>query len=644
MSICGENTFLHAQILRSMGFITYRMRNYHSAKKYFQHSVTILRKVEDSSRMYIDSLYWLGCILYLLDDIYDSQRTLSVALRCTKREGQNRKEIVLIKLAQSRNFTNLNKRDDAMLCLRDVQQHMKSVSKYFLKNELIKVCLLYGEIYYNLEFVENAVLYTTKAVTLISATPDIDFITKEESFQQIIRIYSETGEFVLAREYISQYSQLISELFGYDSDKMAKVLETKGDIEMAMRNVEAATSSYKKALSIHNQCFHSIAECELLFKQSYAYSRLKSFDEGLKTLDILQDTVNMLPHAGVMSKRANILRASIHFKCNQKDEALRLYTQVLEEIQSLNDTSNLSRLSEAIPTLDIVEMFTNLASYHQNSLEEAGNFLSKAACLCFESGTQLESRWEHTLLNLCSLYEHFIYSNQSVSSNFSEMKMQLGRMYALAKGFNKAVSIFSEVLTYERKVENQLHVFHTLHNIGSCYIEIGDINNAIFVLNESVQLGEAILGREDTAVADTVYTLAKAYLFSDPIASIDHFQRSLRGRMDNYGINSLEALCTLQDLGHALVQIGKLDAALKVYRDAKNVELQLKTKDEKKTWNTTNFLLGEALLSKGTYELAMKYFKIFIGNPYKRGHGLQSDIPIALYKIGEQFNEEGSII
>jgi tetratricopeptide (TPR) repeat protein len=217
-------------------------------------------------------------------------------------------------------------------------------------------------------------------------------------------------------------------------------------------------------------------------------------------------------------------------------------------------------------------------------------------------------------------------------------------MYALAKGFNKAVSIFSEVLTYERKVENQLHVFHTLHNIGSCYIEIGDINNAIFVLNESVQLGEAILGREDTAVADTVYTLAKAYLFSDPIASIDHFQRSLRGRMDNYGINSLEALCTLQDLGHALVQIGKLDAALKVYRDAKNVELQLKTKDEKKTWNTTNFLLGEALLSKGTYELAMKYFKIFIGNPYKRGHGLQSDIPIALYKIGEQFNEEGSII
>ena len=221
------------------------------------------------------------------------------------------------------------------------------------------------------------------------------------------------------------------------------------------------------------------------------------------------------------------------------------------------------------------------------------------------------------------------------SKNLDSVQRNLGKTYICAKMFKRAITIFEDFLENQLNSDDLPQLSSTLHNIGTCYFEMGNIRKAVPILERTLKIGKAVLGYNHVHVADTSFTLARAYEISSNIeASISHCQETLKIRIDTYTMESVEVIQTMQVMGMTLVAADRIEGAINVFHDALRIQKRLLHQGDQFLCTFTHFYIAQAYLSNESAQMALKHLNLFIQSPYKRTFGKQTEVATALYQIG----------
>ena len=646
MDLSQGSTILHANVHRSIALLCYRMQDLTTAKKSFQHAIILLRKIELVQYILLaDSLYWLGCVLYLLGEIEASQKNLRSALSLFMKDREScAKMVMLTKLAQARNYVTIKKKAEASNCLKEATVGLNASKKVLLADELATVYALCGELYHSLQQVETAIIFTMKAINIIDRQANVEITTSIDVHCQIISMYCDVGEYGLAMDHAAIYSRLVTATYSEESEQVAKVYETLGNIENDLCHFGAAIDHYEKALRIQGETTRTIKYCQLLFKLAVNYDLGEEWEKGRQTYLRARKTATFVQDSESLQIRATIGEASILFKLDRRNEAVAIYLRVLEDLKHFEITEPSSSDSyRFLDSIELVQIFIDLGSYYLgNDAKKCEWYLNHAAQLSFADGLECEIKWRNTIAKLAAKHQSFldIYGPDQfviyTAIDFSVMNTNMGRLYIQSSDFNSAIAMFDNVMKRQQDNNDELQLCTTLHNIGSCYLEIGYIKNAIPLLKNASESSKAILGYGSIAVADSMYTLARAYtIASDVNASIPLLQNALKVRMDTYG-PGMQVLHTLHAMSTILLDVGRIDSALKVLRDAKRVQPKMPQKIDRSIINKTNLLIAKACIENGSLESGLEHLKTYIRNPYKRIGGLQPEIATSFYLAGEK--------
>ena len=647
LKLSQGNILLQAKVHRATAFLYYRTQDLIGAKHSFQHAIFMIRKVDEENKSLLgDSFYWVGCVLYLLDEIEASQKSFRAGLNIfmKNREGFA-KMVVLTKVAQARNYAKSLKRDEAVNCLKEATKGLNASKKKLTPDELVTVYALCGELYHSLQQVDIAISFTKKAINITDRQGNAEAMKSIDVHSQIIGMYLDVREYRLAKEHATIYSRLVTAKYSEKSQQIAKVQETLGDIENALDHIGPAIDHYEKALCIQGESLHTIEYCQLLSKLAIQYQANNCMEKAMKTFVKVRITATLVQDSEQLQIRATIGEASIFFKLGRKDEAVAIYLSLLDNLQQFEIKEPFSSDAyEGIDSIELVHIFVDLGSYYLS--DDAKNcewYLNCAAQLSFADGIESDTKWKGIIATLASKHQDFldIYgqdeSVRAPEANASTMKTNMGRLHIQASNFNCAVTTFLDVMKYQQNSEDKLQLSTTLHNIGSCFLEIGDIRNAILLLEDASEIGKAMLGYDNIAVADTMYTLARAYsVSSNADASIPLLQNALKVRMNAYDLDSIQVLHTLHAMGDTLLEVGRIDGALKVLRDAKRIQNKLPRKTDRHVWSETNFLIAKAFIANGSLELGLKHLRMYIRSPFKRIGGLQPEIAVAFFLTGKK--------
>ena len=643
---------LQAKVHRATAFIYYRTHDLTAAQHSFQHAIFMLRKVDEEKKSLLgDSFYWLGCVLYLLDEIEASQKSLRAGLNVfmKNREGFA-KMVVLTKVAQARNYVKCLKRDEAVNCLKEATKGLNASKKMLTPDELATVYALCGELYHSLQQVEIAISFTKKAINITHRQVNAESMTSIDVHSQIIGMYLDVREYRLAKEHATIYSRLVTAKYSEKSQQIAKVQETLGDIENALDHIVTAIDHYEKALCIQGESLHTIECCQLLFKLAINYEAKELWEKAMQTFVKVRIAATLVQDSEPLQIRATVSEASILFKLGRRDEAVVIYLSLLDNLQQFEIAEPFSSNAyEGIDSIELVQIFVDLGCYYLgDDAKRCEWYLNRAAQLSFADGIESEAKWRGIISTLASKHQDFldIYGQdefiRATAANVSTMVANMGRLHIQASNFNCAVTTFLDVIKHQQKSEDKLQLSTTLHNIGSCYLEIGDIRNAILLLKDASDIGKAILGYGNIAVADTMYTLARAYsVSSNADDSIPLLQNALKVRMNTYGLDSIQVLHTLHAMGDTLIEVGRIDGALKVLRDAKRIQNKVPKKTDRNVWNETNFFIAKAFIANGSLELGLEHLRMYIRSPFKRIGGLQPEIAVAFFLTGQIHAERG---
>ena len=647
LKLSQGNILLQAKVHRATAFIYYRTQDLTGSKHSFQHAIFMIRKVDEENKSLLgDSFYWLGCVLYLLDEIEASQKSFRAGLNIfMKNREVFAKMVVLTKVAQARNYAKSLKRDEAVNCLKEATKGLNASKKKLTPDELATVYALCGELYHSMQQVDIAISFTKKAINITDRQGNAEAMKSIDVHSQIIGMYLDVREYRLAKEHATIYSRLVSAKYSEKSQQMAKVQETLGDIENALDHIGTAIDHYEKALCIHGESLHTIEYCQLLFKLAIKYQANNCMEKAMQTFVKIRITATLVQDSEPLQIRATIREASIFFKLGRREEAVAIYLSLLDNLQQFEIGEPFSSDAyEGIDSIELVQIFVDLGSYYlSDDAKKCEWYLNHAAQLSSADGIESDTKWRGMISTLASKHQDFldIYgqdeSVRETEANVSTMKTNMGRLHIQASNFNCAVTTFLDVMKHQQNSEDKLQLSTTLHNIGSCYLEIGDIRNAILLLKDASETGKAMLGYGNIAVADTMYTLARAYsVSSNADASIPLLQNALKVRMNAYGLDSIQVLHTLHALGDTLLEVGRIDGALKVLRDAKRIQNKLSRKTDRNVWNETNFLIAKAFIANGSLELGLKHLRMYIRSPFKRIGGLQPEIAVAFFLTGKK--------
>jgi len=648
MKLSQGSLVLLANVNRAIALLYYRMQDLTAAKSSFTGVITLLRRIDTGNNFVLaDCFYWLGCILYLLDEIEESQKSLRAGLSLFMKDRESSaKMVMLIKLAQARNYIRSRQIVEATDCLKLATVDLHITKKILLADELATVYALCGELYQGLQHVETAISYTMKAINIINRQANVEVTTSIGIHCQMIGMCCSVGEYGSAMKYATIYSRLVNANYNEKSKQAAKVYETLGNIENALYHSWAAISLYEKALLIQGETIHTVEYCELLFKLAMNYDAEEVWEKGIQTFLKIKKTAIFVQDSESFQIRATIGEASILFKLERRDEAVAIYLRILQDLKQFETTELFS--SDAYRVLDsfeLVHMFVDLGSYYLgNDAKECEWYLNYAAQLSFTHGLNSEIKWRNVMTKLASMHQDYldIYGRDplviSTGVDFSMMETTMGRLYIQSSNFKYAIIVFETLMKRQQHSNEELQLCSTLHNIGSCYLEMGQIKNAIPLLKDATETSKAILGFGNIAVADSMYALARAYsISSDVDASIPLLQNALKIRMHIYG-PSMQVLHTLQAMGDILLDVGRIDGALKVLRDAKRLQPNISQKSDKSILNNTNFLIAKACIENGSLESSLEHLKIYIRNPYKRIGRLQPEIATSFYLAGEEIS------
>lgn len=161
---------------------------------------------------------------------------------------------------------------------------------------------------------------------------------------------------------------------------------------------------------------------------------------------------------------------------------------------------------------------------------------------------------------------------------------------------------------------NHVTVANSLHNLGNCYRDIGDLEKSAECLDKA--LGILSLGDDDEDVADTCHcfgvTLAARSEFME---AIPFFERALSIRKKQLGPQHISTASTLYNLALVFETKGSWITATKYCKEALKIQ-RTTLGDNSPITISTLMCAGRIHYGKGDFENAIKCFK----SPFDQGN------------------------
>lgn len=637
-----SDILLRSEILRGVASICYRCQDYNSAANYFKQELSFVQQIDGLKSNIGESLYWYGCTSFHLGHYESSRRSLRVALKHLVKgndKGSNVAIIIRAKLAQGRNYIALEKTREASSCVNEATKLMRTWKKQSSVDNLFHFYMWSGHILRSLKNVERSIANTKRALNIIENGKDEKhLIDTVNARRQIIGLHCEVGEYDIARGHVLKLiDTMISEV---EKNRMMLSLafEVCGDIELQLDRRKEAIVSYEKAIDLRDKS--ALDDCEVMLKLAKCLRRTNCLQNALEKLFQVEDIARFFPDSRIFLTRVHLERAKVFSEQERSDKATVIYHSIVGNIDYPEHEKLV--LLELSP-IELADVYVQIASsiLHKVKYSLCMRYLGKSVDLFLSDQVNVEDKILHkeVSLRLIEVHEVLLERFQKYPGSYkdaiSSLQMQLGNIFIREKKFLRALLIFEEVLRFQNQASCQKALTTILHNVGTCYFELGHIEKAIPILQKALQLGRELLGQNHTDVADTLFILAKAYEISSDIeASMSSIQTALKIRMAVYSMESSEVLYTLHAMGMLFITADRTDGAIKVCQDALRVQKLFEIDSNHHLSNRTHYLIALGFLSNKHLELALKHFNIYIKSPHKRSCELQIDIASAFYQIG----------
>lgn len=153
-----------------------------------------------------------------------------------------------------------------------------------------------------------------------------------------------------------------------------------------------------------------------------------------------------------------------------------------------------------------------------------------------------------------------------------------------------------------------LSVANSLHNLGNCYRDIGDLDKSAECLSKSLSLLTLAFGEENVDVADTSHCFAVTLMArSDFDDAISLFERALAIRKKRLGSHNLSTASTLYNLAVAFQLTGGWTNAMKYCKEALKIQ-RLTLGDNNPIVSSTLECIGRIHKDKRDFEYAIQCF------------------------------------
>ena len=155
---------------------------------------------------------------------------------------------------------------------------------------------------------------------------------------------------------------------------------------------------------------------------------------------------------------------------------------------------------------------------------------------------------------------------------------------------------------------DHVSVANSLHNIGNCYRDYGDLEKSVECLTKALGILTLSLGDEHHDVADTCHCLGLSLTarseFQD---AIPLFERALALRRKQLGTQHISTASSLFNLGVVFQMIGSWTSAIKYCKEALKIQRYI-LGDNNPITLATLVCSGKIHYGKGDYEQAIKCF------------------------------------
>ena len=631
---------LHTEVLHKTASNSYVRKDYKSAARHFEKLITFAKRIDGNQNNLGIFLYWFGCASYFLGRHEASQKSLQAAIKHFKKDNGEQKNMVMViltRLAEGRNHIKADKVGEAEWCVNEAMRLIKPCTKSFTEDELVKVYLLSGEIFRALGNFERSIESTKKALKVGGKRRGIQ---KQRHFLdaqlQIIELYLEVGEYVIARELAFKFTDKMAYQLQGNTSKMSLIHGLSGDIERELGEIETAIIHYEKAIALRDE--PTIDSCEVILKLAKC-RRIKNHWEGsLQNLVQAEEAASFLRSSESFLTRVRLERANVFFKQGKIDATLAIYASTIGNFHH-PDLDCLTRLE--LSPIELVDIYTQIGSSLVDQTKLSLEYFENAVQICSLDQIEYKMLSKQAWPHLIKAHEVLIEQCRAQvllvgdSTELSFLQKNLGNTLICAKEFQRAIIIFEDFLEHQRHANDRLQLSTTLHNIGSCYFELGNMKKAIPILEEALNVGKAVLGHDHVDVADTTFTLARACEISSDIeASISYSQETFKIRIDAFGMKSSQIIQTMHAMGMALIAADRVEGAIKIFQDALRIQKGLPQQINRFLRNTTHFLIAQAFMSNESPQMALRHLQIFMKSPCKRSSGIQVEIATALYQIG----------
>ena len=305
------------------------------------------------------------------------------------------------------------------------------------------------------------------------------------------------------------------------------------------------------------------------------------------------------------------LQKAIDFEHNQQDTDTASLAKAIEWKGLTNvysgDLNEASRLVEQAVTL--------LKASEGNDAKELGYTLNSLGLIYDENNKLQKADSAYTeALRILSIHLPPSHAHlSSVSSNISNIKMELGQFQEARQLLEKAIAIHQKEELYDPLMKEYF-------NLGALYLSLEDVNRGIPYVKKALALADSLLPSPHYARANFLNGLGSAYFIQGEYAKADSvFRAALEQNIELYGSEHAEIGQSYYNLGLIAQALGHFEDAAKYYE--KSYKIRFVNLGEENTPTTDSyFSLGEVEWEIGDKEQALKMLEKGY-SAYKKAYG-----------------------
>ena len=644
----GPSLFL-VKLLTKLGLTCYKLEDYADSVKFFKQTIDPLKNFDGLDGISLkDTLYWFGCALYEVEDATSSLHNFRAALHSFSKSNldHDKKMAALTKLQIGRIHALLNETVEAERSIEEVTMKVQHIQRFMTIEELAMIATFSAEIYISIHKFELSILRFEEALRILNSVKLKQEIRDDvkDVWRKLVPMYTAMKNFRSARKYAKNHLSEQMKSHEHDSKETKVALELVGDVEMSAGNYSSALVHFTKAFRCCIGLSPTLLSCNLALKVAKCYAYLQDWTLSIDYLSEIERRASLIRNSDELLNQVQFELASVLFAMGQKAKAVLIYADLLDG----NDGKKVGESCNDVCTthvhLSSIEYFRahmNCGNcFIESNIERAQKHLLEAASICLSDPIGDDSCISHSMVlklatSLQNLIKKYDFMGRDAEHSLQSM---LGILFVHCEEYQSAIRELEATLQDQKTTSrNQVAVATTLHNLGNCYLEVGNIKLAVPLLEESMALGKVLLGQESIDVADTAHTLAQAYgAMSNTDEAISLLQLALRIRMQSFGMQSHQTLHTFQAMGTILVAANRTQGALKVCNDALKIQKNLDHRRHGNLCRRTHLIIAQAYISNNLLEQGLSHLRKFIENP-KRSQGLPVDHITALYSIGSYF-------